>query len=148
MTTNQDFETRRDNAVARAIAYSSTFVAERAENEQCGEGSRAGLEIRRRHEQRGDERRQRSRQQPQMGGKPGEFGVGESLRDEYEEDADASDEVGDRGGERLQSLAQRLRAKVERAASDLHGLCRGRLPWLSSAHAGWSRSFVTATILP
>ena len=32
MTTNQDFETRRDNAVARAIAYSSTFVAERAEN--------------------------------------------------------------------------------------------------------------------
>lgn len=32
MTTNQDFETRRDNAVARAIAFSSTFVAERAEN--------------------------------------------------------------------------------------------------------------------
>jgi len=32
MTTNQDFETRRDNAVARAIAYSSTFVADRAEN--------------------------------------------------------------------------------------------------------------------
>lgn len=32
MTTNQDFETRRDKAVARAIAYSSTFVAERAEN--------------------------------------------------------------------------------------------------------------------
>ena len=32
MTTNQDFEARRDNAVARAIAYSSTFVAERAEN--------------------------------------------------------------------------------------------------------------------
>ena len=32
MMTNQDFETRRDNAVARAIAYSSTFVAERAEN--------------------------------------------------------------------------------------------------------------------
>lgn len=32
MTTNQDFETRRDNAVARAIAFSSTFVAERAKN--------------------------------------------------------------------------------------------------------------------
>lgn len=32
MTSNQEFETRRDNAVARAIAYSSTFVAERAEN--------------------------------------------------------------------------------------------------------------------
>ena len=32
MTTNQAFETRRDNAVARAIAYSSTFVAQRAEN--------------------------------------------------------------------------------------------------------------------
>lgn len=32
MTTNQDIETRRDNAVARAIAYSSTFVAERAKN--------------------------------------------------------------------------------------------------------------------
>ncbi len=32
MTTNLDFETRRDNAVARAIAYSSTFVADRAEN--------------------------------------------------------------------------------------------------------------------
>ena len=32
MTTNQEFETRRDNAVARAIAYSSTFIADRAEN--------------------------------------------------------------------------------------------------------------------
>lgn len=32
MTTNQDFETRRDNAVARAIAYSSTFVAAQAKN--------------------------------------------------------------------------------------------------------------------
>ena len=32
MKTNQDLETRRDNAVARAIAYSSTFVADRAEN--------------------------------------------------------------------------------------------------------------------
>ena len=32
MTTNQDFEARRDAAVARAIAYSSTFVADRAEN--------------------------------------------------------------------------------------------------------------------
>ena len=32
MTTNKEFEIRRDNAVARAIAYSSTFVAERAEN--------------------------------------------------------------------------------------------------------------------
>ena len=32
MTTNKEFEIRRDNAVARAIAYSSTFIAERAEN--------------------------------------------------------------------------------------------------------------------
>ncbi len=32
MTTNQEFEARRDGAVARAIAYSSTFVADRAEN--------------------------------------------------------------------------------------------------------------------
>ena len=32
MTTNQEFETRRDGAVARAIAYSSTFIADRAEN--------------------------------------------------------------------------------------------------------------------
>ena len=32
MTTNQDIETRRDKAVARAIAYSSTFVADHAEN--------------------------------------------------------------------------------------------------------------------
>ena len=32
MTTNQTLENRRDQAVARAIAYSSTFVAERAEN--------------------------------------------------------------------------------------------------------------------
>ena len=32
MTRNQTFEDRRDQAVARAIAYSSTFVAERAEN--------------------------------------------------------------------------------------------------------------------
>ena len=32
MSTNQDFEARRDRAVARAIAYSSTFVAEHAEN--------------------------------------------------------------------------------------------------------------------
>ncbi|WP_299848486.1 4-aminobutyrate--2-oxoglutarate transaminase [uncultured Roseovarius sp.] len=32
MTTNQNIETRRDAAVARAIAYSSTFVADRAEN--------------------------------------------------------------------------------------------------------------------
>ena len=32
MTTNQEIEARRDNAVARAIAYSSTFVADRAEN--------------------------------------------------------------------------------------------------------------------
>ena len=32
MSTNQEFESRRDNAVARAIAYSSTFIAERAEN--------------------------------------------------------------------------------------------------------------------
>jgi 4-aminobutyrate aminotransferase/(S)-3-amino-2-methylpropionate transaminase len=29
---NQEFEARRDNAVARAIAFSTTFVAERAEN--------------------------------------------------------------------------------------------------------------------
>ena len=32
MKTNQEFETRRDNSVARAIAYASTFVAERASN--------------------------------------------------------------------------------------------------------------------
>lgn len=32
MTTNQYLEARRDKSVARAIAYSSTFVAERAEN--------------------------------------------------------------------------------------------------------------------
>ena len=32
MTTNQTLEARRDAAVARAIAYSSTFVADRAEN--------------------------------------------------------------------------------------------------------------------
>ncbi|MEM7256125.1 MAG: 4-aminobutyrate--2-oxoglutarate transaminase [Pseudomonadota bacterium] len=32
MTSNQNLEARRDNAVARAIAYSSTFVADRAEN--------------------------------------------------------------------------------------------------------------------
>ncbi len=32
MMTNQEFEARRDKAVARAIAYSSTFVADRAEN--------------------------------------------------------------------------------------------------------------------
>ncbi len=32
MMTNQEFEARRDMAVARAIAYSSTFVADRAEN--------------------------------------------------------------------------------------------------------------------
>lgn len=32
MTTNQTLENRRDQAVARAIAYSSTFVAGRAEN--------------------------------------------------------------------------------------------------------------------
>jgi 4-aminobutyrate aminotransferase len=31
MTTNSEIDTRRDNSVARAIAYSSTFVAERAE---------------------------------------------------------------------------------------------------------------------
>ena len=30
--TNQEFEARRDKAVARALTYSSTFVAERAEN--------------------------------------------------------------------------------------------------------------------
>lgn len=32
MKTNQDLEDRRDKAVARAIAYSSTFVADRAKN--------------------------------------------------------------------------------------------------------------------
>lgn len=32
MKTNHDFEARRDRSVARAIAYSSTFVAERASN--------------------------------------------------------------------------------------------------------------------
>jgi 4-aminobutyrate aminotransferase/(S)-3-amino-2-methylpropionate transaminase len=32
MMTNQEFEARRDKAVARAIAYSSTFVADQAEN--------------------------------------------------------------------------------------------------------------------
>ena len=32
MTSNQEFEARRDGAVARAIAYSSTFIADRAEN--------------------------------------------------------------------------------------------------------------------
>lgn len=32
MMTNHEFEARRDKAVARAIAYSSTFVADRAEN--------------------------------------------------------------------------------------------------------------------
>ena len=32
MTTNKEFEDRRDNAVARAIAYSSTFIADRADN--------------------------------------------------------------------------------------------------------------------
>ena len=32
MRSNEEFEARRDGAVARAIAYSSTFVADRAEN--------------------------------------------------------------------------------------------------------------------
>lgn len=32
MKTNQEIETRRDNSVAKAIAYSSTFAAERASN--------------------------------------------------------------------------------------------------------------------
>ncbi len=32
MMTNQEFEVRRDKAVARAVAYSSTFIADRAEN--------------------------------------------------------------------------------------------------------------------
>ena len=32
MTTNIEIEGRRDRAVAKAIAYSSTFVAEKAEN--------------------------------------------------------------------------------------------------------------------
>ena len=34
MTTNQKIETRRDNAVARAIAYTSTFIAKHAENSE------------------------------------------------------------------------------------------------------------------
>ena len=34
MTTNQEIEIRRDNAVARAIAYSSTFIAKHAENSE------------------------------------------------------------------------------------------------------------------
>ena len=32
MQTNQSLEHRRDTAVAKAIAYSATFVADRAEN--------------------------------------------------------------------------------------------------------------------
>ena len=32
MSTNKEFESRRNNSVARAIAYTSTFVAERASN--------------------------------------------------------------------------------------------------------------------
>ena len=32
MRTNQSLEHRRDTAVAKAIAYSATFVADRAEN--------------------------------------------------------------------------------------------------------------------
>ncbi len=32
MRTNQDIELRRDNAVAKAIAYSSTFIADKAQN--------------------------------------------------------------------------------------------------------------------
>ena len=32
MTTNIEIEGRRDKSVARAIAYSSTFIAEKAEN--------------------------------------------------------------------------------------------------------------------
>ena len=32
MTTNTEIEGRRDKSVARAIAYSSTFIAEKAEN--------------------------------------------------------------------------------------------------------------------
>ena len=32
MRSNQDIELRRDNAVARAIAYSSTFIADKADN--------------------------------------------------------------------------------------------------------------------
>ncbi len=32
MSTNNDFDQRRAKAVARAIAYTSTFTAERAEN--------------------------------------------------------------------------------------------------------------------
>ena len=32
MRTNQDIELRRDQAVAKAIAYSSTFIADKAQN--------------------------------------------------------------------------------------------------------------------
>ena len=32
MTTNIEIEQRRDQAVAKAIAYSSTFIADKAEN--------------------------------------------------------------------------------------------------------------------
>ena len=32
MATNKEFELRRDDSVAKAIAYSSTFIADRAEN--------------------------------------------------------------------------------------------------------------------
>ena len=34
MTTNQEFEQRRDDSVARAIAYSSTFTAKHASNSE------------------------------------------------------------------------------------------------------------------
>ena len=32
MVTNKEFELRRDKSVAKAIAYSSTFIADKAEN--------------------------------------------------------------------------------------------------------------------
>ena len=66
---------------------------ERTEGQEGGEGNRAGLQVARGDEQRGEDRRQRRREEAVLGRHPGDLGIGQGLRKSDECDRDARHQV-------------------------------------------------------
>ena len=66
---------------------------ERTEGQEGGEGNRAGLQVARGDEQRGEDRRQRRCKEAVLGRHPGDLGIGQRLRKSDKRDRDARHQV-------------------------------------------------------
>ena len=70
------------------------YFGQGTEGQQAGQGDRPGLQVGRRGGERSKDRRQCRGEQSDVGGQPGQFGVGHRLGDEHQGHAEASHHVG------------------------------------------------------